>query len=730
MNIDSTPRSFGFPCVFNPMEAGMAIEAIWPSLYIGTDRVDEIKRKTSSLPWAKEVLEQMQREAEEVLAETPQFVTELAGEPIGSAGRCRMFTDDGHYTQFDPQCHDPLWNPNLHRFEPPHSNSPEGWTILQHERLRRLMSSLGFLWRLTGNERFAVWAADGLRNLAACYEDYAKTYDIEETPYRFMYGGLYEAQAQLHIIQTLELLEGAPNWSAEDTERLRTNVITPGCEAISRWMDVMIVHNMSVWAMSALAQAGRCLGRDDFTDKAFHSDRCGVKVLLEQGLRRNEQTGKPDGFWFEHSPFYGCFYVVTAITPLVRAAAAAGVLTDDHCERYATFFDAMPHYADAELRLLSISDRVHPGTMRLTQTRHLYEYAVGQVDAKHAELLALLYERCGAPRNSWAALAFGPDELPPPTAPAALTASCVLPEANIVTFREDDVTLWFQNLRRYPGSAQGHHHMDKLSISLHAHGAVITSDLGWPGCETKECHRGAYLSGTLSHNTLMLDEYDQGPLETLQFDCDAAAAVPWAVGAVRGNSADKMWKTFEGHHAGRLQNGLYDDAVISRTVWFDYPYIVLLDELEAETAKRFGFVFHARGQMVARTEDAGNDALGLPALPADGAWSCFTGRAAADPVDLFVADWRVRSDIYLRAVTISDATFDAHWGNTPDNPAETNRGTVLLRAPGCRRSFATALELHHSTPTLAAIEFTDRGVSVVTHAGAETRYGRPERKTT
>ena len=46
-------------------------------------------------------------------------------------------------------------------------------------------------------------------------------------------------------------------------------------------------------------------------------------------------------------------------------------LTDDLWERFASFFDAPPHLADSELRLLSISDRVAPGTMRLTQMRHL-----------------------------------------------------------------------------------------------------------------------------------------------------------------------------------------------------------------------------------------------------------------------------------------------------------------------------------------------------------------------
>ncbi len=755
MRPDAFQGSFGYPCVFNPMETGLAIEDVWPSLYIGADRVDEMKRKIEELDWAKQAFERMTAEAETILKETPDFVTELFGQPIGSAGRSRMHSDAGHYLSFDPQrrCRNllPMWNPNTREFVQPHEGAPEAWTVLQHERTRRLISSMGFLWKLSGDARYSNWAWDGLRALATCYEEYAKTHDEVKTPYRYFYGGLYEAQCQLQVVQALELLDGAPGGGEGSSKRIRDKVITPGCEAISRWMNVMMVHNMSVWSMSALVEAGRVLGRDEWIKKAFHSERCGLAKLLEKGLprngktgmtrrrryasRRRERSGKPDGFWYEHSPFYGCFYVVTAITPLVRAGEQAGIMTDDLRERFASFFDAMPHFADSELRLLSISDRVAPGTMRLTQARHLYEYAAGQVDEKHAGLLALLYKRCGASRNSLAALAFGPDELPEAEAPRTLVESCTLPEAGLATFRastpKGKATLWFQNLRRYPDGAQGHHHMDKLSLSLHAFGTVITSDLGWPGCESKESRRGVYLNGTLSHNTIMLDEYDQGTVETLNFETHMAAKrkeVPWARGSFRGNSSDKMWQTFLNHHGGRLQEGLYDDAVITRTVWFDFPRIVILDELDTKPGhvgtKRFGFAVHARGQMIAKAfAGDGAAALSLPALPEEGAWSCFAGRASADPVALFIADWRVRADIYLRLMTVSDGAFDAHWGTTPDNPTEITRGSIYLRAPGRKRRFATVLDLHEGTPTVAEISVGDTHVALRSWRGDERTYG-------
>lgn len=712
--------TFGQPSVFDPMETGLAIEDVWPSLHIGADRVEEMKRKVTQLDWAQTALQRWIHEAETILPESPLFAAEDSG------GRSAMHTNEGHHLCFDPRRPDPMWDSQTREFVAPREAARKAWVILCHERTRRLMVSLGFLWRLTGDDRYAAWVWEGLRQSVRLYRatlSHDNTFD--KGKFGVVYSGLYEAQSVLQMIQALELVGDAPDRSTEDRQAVIDDIFIPVGERLSAWMDRMIVHNMSCWSMAALAELGRFLGREDWLEKAFHSERCGLRMLLERGLPRNEGTGKPDGFWFEHSPFYGCFYVITSLVPLYRAAEDADLLTDDLRERFASLFDAPPHLVDSQLRLLSISDRVAPGTMRIAQMRHIYEYAAGQIDERHAPLLALLYERCGATRVSLPAVAFGPDELPEPAAPVALTQSCVLPEAQLVTFRADTprgaATLWFGNLTRYPGSAQGHHHMDKLSLSLHAFGTVITSDLGWPGLEP-DPSRQNFLSGTLSHNTLMLDEFDQGTVETQRLETHLHAPIPWARGSFRGNTPDKMFETFRSFHKARLQEGLYDDARISRTVWFDFPRVVLLDELDAESEKRFGFIFHTRGAMGARNTPAEGEPLGLPPLPDEGAWRHFTGRAFADPVARFVADWRVRADIYLRLSTTSDVFFDAHWGATPGNPAEIRRGTIFLRAPGTQRRFATVLELHEGTPKVADVALTPDGVTVWTFDGDKTSY--------
>jgi hypothetical protein len=116
--------------------------------------------------------------------------------------------------------------------------------------------------------------------------------------------------------------------------------------------------------------------------------------------------------------------------------------------------------------------------------------------------------------------------------------------------------------------------------------------------------------------------------------------------------------------------------------------------------------------------------LNLPALPDDGAWSLFAGRASSDSANLFTADWRIRSDMFLRSTTLSDDAFDAHWGSTPDNPSELSCGTIVLRALGRKRTFATVLDLHHGCPQVQDMELTENALSIQLWNGDQRRYDR------
>lgn len=247
------PPSFGWPNVFSFEGQGLTIEDVWPSLYTGQERADEIERKIGCLPWAKEAIEVWKLEAETVLGEAPHFV------PGTSGARNSMHLDGhGQHLLFDHTQCDRMWDPVACAYIRPDEALQNAWVTLCHERIRRLMISLAFLYRLTGDGRYSRWVWKGLqRTVTQLYEHPPVPADGDVPKGTVFYGGLYEAQCMLQLVQAYQLVRNAPGGSEADGQRLNEVVFEQVGNALSDWMDVMPVHNMSCWAMSALAVMGR-----------------------------------------------------------------------------------------------------------------------------------------------------------------------------------------------------------------------------------------------------------------------------------------------------------------------------------------------------------------------------------------------------------------------------------------------------------------------------------------
>ncbi|MBS3764387.1 MAG: heparinase II/III family protein, partial [Planctomycetes bacterium] len=710
--LDSSSRpTFGWPNVFSPEDSGMVIEDVWPSLYIGADRAGEIARKAENLDWARRAVEVWKEEAEGILKEDPVFIE---GKP---GGRCGMYrTGKGQHVIFDPHSDAPPWDPRLCRRAEWTDLRRAARVTLCHERTRRLMTSLGFLHSLTGDERYSRWVWRGLGNLV---ELYRSPPGGQESGNGIVYGGLYEAQCMLQVLQALQLVDDAPGSSEECRRAVEQDVLGKVGEKLSDWLSVMMVHNMSCWGMSALALLGQHLNRPEWVEKALFYEQCGLQTLLRGGIPRAEDTGEPDGHWVETAPFYSFFYSLTALIPLYRIGEQEEAIDDDLRERFEAFFEAPLKLVDSNLDFLTISDRVAPGRLSLTQLRHVYEYATGQVDPERwGPVLAMLYRKCGAPRMSLVAFGWGLDELPAPCEPPA--SSSILPRTRMVTFRADTergpATLWF-----YGGGGQfaGHHHHDKLSVSLHAFGRIIASDLGLPSGQVRDTY-DSFLTGTFSHNTLLVNEADQGKMRSELFEVDLNAEPPRAHAAVVGEEGNE--DLFERLNQ-RVEPGVYQDVRLERSVFFDFPIVALIDRCVAPEERRFGFVFHSLGEMVAETvEQKGAEPLNLVPLPDEGYWTLFEVGERFDPIDRFRADWRITNYLYLRLITTSDCPLELTCGRTPGNPSEKHRGTVLARRRDSECVYGSILEVHSGSPRVQDVRLEHGVLSVSLYDGEQRVY--------
>ena len=138
------------------------------------------------------------------------------------------------------------------------------------------------------------------------------------------------------------------------------------------------------------------------------------------------------------------------------------------------------------------------------------------------------------------------------------------------------------------------------------------------------------------------------------------------------------------------------------------------------------FVFHACGSMMVETEQAqGASPLGLPPLPDQEPFDGFFDRTRKDPLQQVVVDWRIRSSVWLRMITVCQRPFEATWGRTTGNPRRETRGTVYLRTPGRAVRYGTVFELHAGAPRLVSVTLEQGGLSALTAGGERLAYHHP-----
>lgn len=231
----------------------------------------------------------------------------------------------------------------------------------------------------------------------------------------------------------------------------------------------------------------------------------------------------------------------------------------------------------------------------------------------------------------------------------------------------------------------GHSHPDKLHVSLTAREECIATDLGTAGYAVRDIH--GYYRSTLSHNTLLVDEQEQKPVKNayLHFQPDATPAYAF----------------------GRLEDA-YEGVQLTREVFFDPPYLALLDRCESEVDHRYGWIFHAYGSMSAYTSSE-IPPLDFPPLSEDGAFAHFTNRSTLYTDGFLTVDWRVTAQIWLRLIVTSYHSMEVTLARTPGNPRPDDRGAVFLRTLGAKRRFLVAFEVHSGAPTLRGINTSPDG---------------------
>lgn len=652
------------PNVLSPATTGPLLEDVWPTLFFGEETITEIRRKTRKLPWAQSAFERMRQEADEVIAQAPQL-------PVEKIGWRHDFYSHAtaEHLQYDSASPERFLDPLTGQFEQGAAQHA-AWVLLTHERTYRLMRGVGVLYRLTGDERYARWVAAGMR-AAAGYFTHTEFHHPDVGGPALYYQNLYDAAVLIQLTNAYSLTRMSPAYTADDHAAIRKQIFEERMPSMAGFLRVRPTHNMSCFVSLALACAGAIFERPDWQSLAF-GEKSGLRRQLLNGIPSSED-GQVDGFWYEGTTFYHLYSVCPLIGLWEADRARHGSPGNDPelRRRFEAMFIAPVNMVDHQLRLPLVGDLGAPRVMNLAAYRHLYEYAAGQLDAtRFGPVLSAIYEASHLPRNGLSALAYGPDDLP---SPGGISAShTVLPVAGLGVFRPAGPEQIYVTFRcgKYVGA---HDHPDRLTVALNAFGQPIAPDLGEPGYSLRDRKTNlSYYRTTLAHNTIFADEAEQL----------GAASLEWHAGAIPPRASGVI-----------TQAGIR----FSRTVIVDAPYVILLDDYQADAPHRYGWVFHAYGPVVVQPQAAAAE-LKLPPFPESLGFASLKERRTGACDGPLLARWRVTPQVELSATIVSDGLFEFTGGTTPGQPYPDTQGALVLRAPGANRRFVTVLEPLSGTP--------------------------------
>ncbi|HHW11102.1 MAG TPA: hypothetical protein GXX29_14155 [Firmicutes bacterium] len=649
------------PNVLSPHSLGPIAEDVWPTLFWGPERLEEVRRKIEHHSWAKELFTTLCREAREVAAAEPL----LPIEPIGWRHSFYSPVTSEHLI-FD------LRSP--HQYVDPHDQTVytgeeyrKAWVLLAHERTYRLMRTLALLYRLTGDKSFATWVVKGLEKAVVMFaQNQFRRGNNTEALY---FQPLYDAQILSLLANTCALLQGTPAYPETLHQRVAEGIFLPAMPYQIRFIEKQpYPHNMTCYVDAALLFAGRLLGRADWVERALHHPVSGFYAMLANGLAK-DADGNVDGFWLEDTQFYH-FY---SVCPLL---SIYGLLKDAESEvvyRLRRMLLAPAEMADSQLRLPVIGDLGAPKVKKLSTYIHVYEAGAGLLGGE--ELLATLagiYSVGSRPRTSLSALVLGPDTVEPaPPKPR----SVILPATNMVFLRK----VGYQAFLKSGLTPKGHGHHDRLSFGLTAHGQPILTDPGTAGYAERDYT--AYCRSALAHNTVLVDDDEKQHIA----DSYLKASLPQLTVAAGITLKD-------------------DKAHLQRRLQLAPPLLLLEDTYSSAASRVFTWAIHPYGAAVVAWpgQPAAESSLpSLPPLPDDGVFRYLTNLRHGTSAGPLCVDWQVTEEIWLRVWVWASKPFVYTLAASPGNPRPDRHTSLLVRTAFNQLTIRAAFEVYMASPTLA-----------------------------
>jgi len=574
-----------------------------------------------------------------------------------------------------------------------------GYTHEKHKEYAKLIYDAGAMYTLTGEQKYADYAARVLTAYADIYPSWGiHPAKKEQSPGRMFWQNLNESWWLVHASQGYGAI--LDTLSEEQRSHIETNLLRQIADFLSVGSPETFnkIHNHGTWATAAVGMTGYIIGDKNYSDQAL----LGLDKSGEAGfIKQLDKLFSPDGYYNE-----GPYYQRYALMPFVLFGQAIQANEPerkifeyrDEILKKAIYSTIHQNYNGL---FFPINDAIKDKGISTTEL--LYGVSIAYDLTGDRELLSVAqaqgkYILTPESRAVSDALVAGKDK-PFNYRSMRLTDGEDGSQGALDVLRASADPQGLAVIAKNTSQGLGHGHFDKLGLIVYDKGYEILRDYGAARFLNVEAKFGghylaennAYAKQTVAHNALVVDE-------TSHFDGDVNL----------GNQHAPELGNFVGEGEVKIASAeistAYDDVRIDRTLAiiedaaFAAPVIIDLTEAHSDNPHNYDLPFHYNGHLVETNFDVKADPLSRSPLGTKNGYQFLWKVAEAKPVDgLSQVTWLLDKKFYSVSSSVpKDAkiVFTEVGANDPNFNLRNEPGFMLRAKTNEGVSFVSVIEPH------------------------------------
>jgi hypothetical protein len=574
-----------------------------------------------------------------------------------------------------------------------------GYTHEKHKENAKLIYDAGQLYTLTGERKYANYAADLMLAYADLYPGWGlHPAKKEQSPGRMFWQNLNESWWLVHAAQGFEAVKDT--LSLEKSLKIETNLLRNIAEFLSDGSPETFdkIHNHGTWATAAVGLTGYAIGDDDYVQQALLGlDKSGNTGFLKQ----MDKLFSPDGYYNE-----GPYYQRYALMPFVVFAQAVQKNNPemkifekrDGILKKAIYMTIQQSYGGL---FFPINDAIKDKGIATTELLHGVGIAYNLTADRG--LLSIAQEQgeyvlTPESRKLSKDIAAGKSE-PFDYRSMRLRDGEGGTEGALDILRASSDPDGLTVLAKNTSQGLGHGHFDKLGMLVFDAGLEVLRDYGAARFLNIEAKYGGhylpenntYAKQTVAHNAMVIDQtsHFNGNTET-------------------GNKYAPVLGEFTGEGDVKLTSAkidtAYDNVGLARTIAmieddaFEYPIIIDLSEAYADTLHSYDLPFHYNGHLVETNFEVKADPLSRTPLGTDDGYQYLWKTAEAAPLNgLSQITWLLDRRFYTVSSSVPVGTkivFTQIGANDPNFNLRNESGFMLRAETNNGVSFVSIIEPH------------------------------------